>query len=67
MPSSTSFPNQKDHEVRLSRFQELLDVVLSYACQYQEVRRNIMSMLRRFLCDNAKSLKEEKKPEVANN
>lgn len=45
MPSNTSFPNQKEHEERLLKFQLLIDAVLGYASQYLELRKNIMAML----------------------
>ena len=54
MPSNPTFSNTKDIELRKDILQKLFDNILSNASQYRDLRRKLMSILHRFLVENAK-------------
>ncbi|CDW85589.1 UNKNOWN [Stylonychia lemnae] len=59
-PTSSTFKMNSSNEKRIQKFQELFDLILRYACRYQEMAQPLMIMLYKFLLSRAKII--QKKP-----
>ena len=62
MPPNSTFGGEKEDALKKETFQKLFNQILTYANQHNALRRNLMSILYRFVCENAKPLLLHQRP-----
>ena len=63
MPKNYSFPNEKERAMMVQGLQLLFDQIISHSYQFKDLRKNLLSILYRFLCENAKQINQPKPAE----
>ena len=57
-PASSIMSSKKAEDQQLESFQRMFSQILTYATQHSQLKRNLMSMLYRFVCGNAKPVQD---------
>jgi hypothetical protein len=57
-PKHYTFPNEKERMLIIHGLQTIFDQIISNAIQFKDLQKNLLSILYRFLCEDAKPLNQ---------